>query len=105
MIIIFQDILVPHTDLSSRNKFGKERERVVCSQMVKSSAFASKGNWITDSEGLLSIVHLHSLGRSKGLEENSGTVAVKHFLMAPGDYHSETGWELPEFPTLGSFLD
>ena len=31
--------------------------------------------------------------------------AVKHFLMAPRDYHSETGWELPEFPTLGSFLD
>ena len=27
MILIFQDILVPHTDLSSRNKFDKERER------------------------------------------------------------------------------
>ena len=38
-------------------------------------------------------------------EEHSGTVAVKHFLMAPRDYHSETGGELPEFPTLGSFLN
>lgn len=106
--LIFQNILVPHTDLSSRKKSEKEgeRERERC-----------VANWSTP----LLLLHMEAENQmvKNCYQQSIFTVWGGHrvqggnlrycrsvaFFPGPRNYPSETGWDLPSFPTLGSSLD